>query len=85
MAIRQEFDEETLREIAAIGNGAFYHAEDTSGLGKIFERIDSLEKTELIRSRVVEAKDLFPWFLGGAFALAFLYLMLRDWPLRGSR
>lgn len=85
MAIRQEFDEETLREIAEIGNGEFYHAEDTGSLGEIFGRIDEMEKTELVRRRVVEAKDLFPWFVGGAVALAFLYLSLREGSLRGCR
>lgn len=85
MAIQQEFDEETLREIAAIGEGAFFHAQDTGSLEEIFERIDGLEKSELIRRRVVDAKDLFHWFVGGAVALGLLYLIFQESRLRGGR
>jgi len=84
MAIQSEFDEGTLREIARIGQGDFFRAQDTSSLEKIFQKIDELEKTELIRKEIVEAKDLFPWFIGAAIALAVLSLILSETLYRGS-
>jgi Ca-activated chloride channel family protein len=82
MTIRQEFDEETLRNIAEISEGVFYHAEDTSSLEEIFSRIDSMEKTELIRRKVVEIKELFPWAVAAALTLALLHIAFYETALR---
>ncbi|MEC5128900.1 VWA domain-containing protein [Verrucomicrobiales bacterium BCK34] len=60
--LRQEFDEKTLKEIATIANGEYFRAQDTSGLERIFELIDEMEKTEINRSTRVETDELFHWF-----------------------
>lgn len=66
--LRQEFDEKTLQEIAAIADGEYFRAQDTSGLERIFELIDEMEKTEVLRTTRVESDELFHWFaLGGLF------------------
>ena len=57
----QEFDEETLQEIAAIADGDYFRAQDTSGLGRVFEKIDQLEKTEVKTRTTVSADELFYW------------------------
>jgi len=69
--LRQEFDEETLKEIATIANGEYFRAQDTSGLERIFELIDEMEKTEINRSTRVETDELFHWFaiVGFGFGL----------------
>lgn len=71
---RQEFDEATLQEVARIGNGTFYMAQDLNALAEIFDTIDTLEKTEIKRRSVTETEDLF--FLPLAFAAATLALAL---------
>ena len=82
--ISQEFDEGTLKEIAAISGGAFYRAQDTDNLERIFDIIDNLEKTELSRRTIVKTHDIYPWFLGAAF-LASLFLFIgRDTFARRS-
>lgn len=60
--LSQEFDEETLKEIARIADGAYFRAQDTSGLEKIFGFIDEMEKTEIKRQTRIEASELFHWF-----------------------
>ncbi len=59
--LRQEFDEETLKKIAAIADGEFFRAVDTSGLERIFELIDDMEKTEVKRHTTIHATELFFW------------------------
>lgn len=59
--LTQEFDEETLKEIARIADGEYFRAQDTSGLERIFGLIDEMEKTEIKRQTRIEASELFHW------------------------
>lgn len=59
--LTQEFDEATLKKIAEIGNGEFFHAQDTNSLERIFRLIDEMEKTEVKRQTHVTARELFHW------------------------
>ncbi len=59
--LREEYDEETLKEIARIAEGRFFRAQDTGSLQKIFDEIDRMEKTEVKRRVIVEAEELFVW------------------------
>ena len=79
---RQEFDEGTLQEVARIGNGAYYRAQDLEALADIFKTIDQLEKSEVKKRNIVETEDLFPWPVGAAFSLLLLALLLRQTVLR---
>ena len=79
---RQEFDLATLEEVAQISDGKSYLAEDTDALEAIFKTIDQLEKTEIFRSTIVEARDLFPWFLWPAVVIAIVSMVLRQTLLR---
>ena len=83
--IEQNFDLETLKEIAEVSGGSQYKAENTRALEEIFETIDKLEKTEIVRNRIVEAEDFFHLFLIPAVALAALspilsQLLTRSYP-----
>ncbi len=81
---RQEFDEGTLQEVARIGNGAYYRAQDLEALADIFKTIDQLEKSEVKKRNIVETEDLFQWPVGAALALLMLALLLRQTVLRRS-
>ena len=73
----QEFDESTLREIASLTDGEFFRCRDTASLRDTFDSINELEKTESKSHTVVDANELFAWFLGASFVLSFLSLSFR--------
>ena len=73
--LRQEFDEKTLKEIATIANGEYFRAQDTSGLERIFELIDEMEKTEINRSTRIETDELFHWFAIAGLGFGFITMM----------
>jgi Ca-activated chloride channel family protein len=79
---RQEFDEQTLREVARLGSGQFYMAQDLSALAKIFKTIDDLEKVEIKRKTYIEVSELFHWFVAIAVGLLLLALLLNQTLLR---
>ncbi|MDB6120869.1 MAG: Ca-activated chloride channel family protein [Verrucomicrobiaceae bacterium] len=81
---REEFDEPTLKEVARIGSGAYYRAQDSDALKNVFATIDSLERTEVIKRRVTEGEDLYPGFVVAAAALLGLGLLLGHTVLRTS-
>jgi Ca-activated chloride channel homolog len=81
---RQEFDEATLQEVARIGNGAFYRAQDLKALENIFKIIDQLEKSEITKRNIVETYDLFHWPLIAAATFLLLSLLLSQTLLRTS-
>ncbi|MDB4662211.1 VWA domain-containing protein [Verrucomicrobiales bacterium] len=73
--LRQEFDEETLQQIASIADGDYFRAQDTSGLETIFSQIDKLEKTEVKTRTTVTADELFYWPAFVAFLFGLLSLI----------
>lgn len=73
--LRQEFDEETLKEIARIADGEYFRAQDTSGLERIFELIDEMEKTEIKRQIRIERAELFHWFAIAGLSFGLLTLV----------
>lgn len=76
--LNQEFDEETLKEIARIADGEYFRAQDTSGLEKIFGLIDEMEKTETKRQTRIEASELFQWFAIAGLCFCLLTLVGDD-------
>ena len=81
---QQLFDEETLKEVASIGNGQFYMAQDLNSLAEIFATIDKLEKSKVERRKFTEATELFHYPLYAAGALLMLALLLCLTLLRTS-
>lgn len=72
--IESYLDETTLREIAKIGEGEFYRASDADALDQIFDRIDSLEKAEIIESRYKETVDFYRAYLFWGMMFFLLWL-----------
>lgn len=71
----QSFDEGTLKEIATIGNGEFFRAQDTSSLEKIFSLIDELEKSEVQKTVTIRTREFFQWPAAAALVLGLLSLV----------
>ncbi len=78
---QQEFDEETLKEIAKVTGGAHYRAQDTDQLKSIFSKIDSLEKTEVEQRSSVRVEEHFLIFLFVGFVLLVLALIFQAFRL----
>ena len=78
------FDEETLREIASITGGRFYRAGSGTQLKKAFDNIDSLEKTDATRRKLVsyEALFMYPLLLAALLLTAgSLLTLIRPHPV----
>lgn len=73
---QQEFDEETLREIAKATKAEYFRAKTTSSLEETFRSINDLERSEVESLTVVETDEWFHWFVGASALLAFLGLGL---------
>ncbi len=77
--VTSDLDEESLKEIAAITGGEFFRSTDEQGLGTIFSRISSMEKTEVMEENQKDISDLYPKFLFWgflSFAAAFLLILV---------
>jgi Ca-activated chloride channel homolog len=57
MRMESDLNEDLLREIAEIGNGLYFRAEDTAGLDRIYRQIDLLERAEVERRVFVRWQD----------------------------
>ncbi|MET0066105.1 MAG: VWA domain-containing protein [Candidatus Thiodiazotropha sp.] len=63
------FNEQAMQEIAGAGNGAYFRATDTEALEKVYQKIDSLEKTEAEAHTVFVPRPLYYWPLSAALLL----------------
>jgi Ca-activated chloride channel homolog len=79
---RNDLDESTLKAIAVTTGGAYFRADDTDALLKVYETIDQLEKTTAEVKEFVSTEERYqPWLWAG---LAFLaaQLLLSETLLR---
>lgn len=68
-------DEGTLRKIAALTGGQYYRARDTESLAGIYAQLDRIEPALRPQAAQRPRRELYPWFLGGAWALAMLTIL----------
>lgn len=69
-------DEATLEAIAEITGGAYFRAEDSDGLSKIYDQIDEMEKTEIEMEQYMEYNERFAWLVIPAIFLLLLEVLL---------
>lgn len=72
-------DEELLQQVADTTGGIYRKAEDAASLEKVYEEINSLEKTE-VKARIYSyplEEEFFHWFLYSGLACLLLWLGLR--------
>jgi Ca-activated chloride channel homolog len=55
--VESDLNEDALREIAAVGGGLYFRAEDAQGLQQIYNRIDLLERSDAERLVFVRWQD----------------------------
>lgn len=77
-----EFDETTLRKIAATTDGAYFRATDNQSLKQVYEQIDQLEKTKIrVREFSKRQENFMPWLLAALLCLL-AEVVLRYFVLR---
>jgi Ca-activated chloride channel family protein len=79
---RVDLDEETLKRVAAIGEGRYFRAADSERLSEIYDIIDQEEKTEIKVKEFFHFQELFPYFLIPALILFGLEILLKTTILR---
>lgn len=80
--LETKIDEQSLKEIASVTGGKYFRATDTGMLQRVFDEIDSLEKTTLDVDRFTQTEENFmPWVLIALAALG-LQILLRYTVLR---
>jgi Ca-activated chloride channel homolog len=70
-------DERLMKEIANETGGKYFRAKDNAGLAKIYEDIDTLEKTKVEISTLTRFTEKFFPFVIAALALLLLEVLLR--------
>jgi Ca-activated chloride channel family protein len=75
-----DVDEETLQKIASLTQGEYYRATDRQSLEKIYQEIDTMEKTEIKVKEYTRYSELFFYFLGAA-----LFLLMGEVVLANTR
>ncbi len=73
-----EIDEDMLKKIADVTGGKYYRATDTESLRKIYDEIDSLEKSNIEHFGYTEYGELFYHFLIPALIILFLEILLAN-------
>ena len=72
----QSLNERQMRTIAEGTGGSYTRAANEQGLAEIFDKIATLEKTQIERERFTRYNELAPWALIPAFALVVLEALL---------
>jgi len=77
-----DVDEKTLQAVADQTGGKFYRATDTNSLQRIYEQINSLERTPQTVQKFERYEELYPWALIPSLALLGLGLLLHQTRFR---
>jgi Ca-activated chloride channel family protein len=74
--IKNEIDEETLKNIAKETGGEYFRATNKNSLNEIYNQIDSLEKTSVEIEYFSSRRELYIFFLIPAFLLLIVFEIL---------
>ncbi len=81
-----KLDEDMLRQIAAAGGGAYARANNAStGLKRIFDDINAIDKKEIETRQFTDYEDRFQIFIGIALFLLIIELLIADRRTRWAR
>jgi len=74
---RGDYDPEVLQKIARETGGKFYEAGSVERLQRIYDEIDTLEKSEIKADKYVKKRYYFQYPLGAALLLLVLFAVMR--------
>lgn len=80
--ISGQFDENTLRQIAATTDGQYFRATNNATLKAIYQEIDQMEKTKIRVREFSKRSENFAPYLWAAVACLLLEILLRFFALR---
>ena len=80
--VQVEIDEELLRQIADQTGGKYFRATDAEALRRVYAEIDKLEKSKIRVHQYRQKAELFAPYLGWAFVLLLIELVLSATRLR---
>lgn len=81
-----KLDQKTLQDIASAGGGIFIRASNTqTGLNKLFERINSMEKKEMEEKVYTEFEHRFQYLLGIALFFILLDIIILERKSKWSK
>lgn len=73
---RTDVDEAVLQEIAKKTGGQFFRSNTLSDLERVYDRIDELEKSEVVVKNYQIWHEWFPWFLWSGCAVLLLEVVM---------
>jgi Ca-activated chloride channel homolog len=76
--INETLDEQNLRDIAQIGGGQFFRADNQRALEEIFQTIDKLEKSEIKENRFKDTKDFYHIYLIWGLLALLVWLLTKN-------
>jgi Ca-activated chloride channel homolog len=76
--IESAVDETTMRQIADIGGGQFFRAEDDRALAQVWATIDKYEKAEIKETRFKNTTDFYYVYLLWGMCFLLLWLLLKS-------
>lgn len=74
--VKNEIDEETLKEIAARTNGKYFRATDEESLRDVYSEIDNLERTEIEVREYTRYRELYSVFFIPALVIGLFHEIL---------
>ena len=77
-----DVDEKTLQAVADQTGGKFYRATDTDSLQRIYEQINTLERTAQTVQKFERYEELYPWVLVPSLGVLALSSLLQQTRFR---
>ncbi|MDD3627471.1 MAG: VWA domain-containing protein, partial [bacterium] len=81
--IRTSIDEDTLKDIALITNGKYFHAQDPKALSEIYDRISKMEKQKIDEYKITKFRERFSILLWSGIILLFISIIIRKFLFAG--
>ena len=76
--VENSLDEKNLRDIAKITDGKFYRASNKESLIKIFNEIDTFEKSEIKENRFKNTQDFYQYYLLWGIIFYLIFILLKS-------
>lgn len=76
--VQSDLDETTLQSIAQITGGVYFRAEDPDSLQHIYDQINALERSDVVRQVYINWQEQAGWLLGTALAALVFERLLRQ-------
>jgi Ca-activated chloride channel family protein len=77
-----ELDERTLEAVAERTAGLYFHADNLDALAQVYEKIDNLERSEIVEVRYMQYEEFYALFAGSGLLLIVASTLIAQSVLR---